>query len=96
LILHLIALISVVQVLMVGGSSKMLLVQSRLRDWFGDKVELVEKPELAVARGAALMASMSEAKVSGQNRNCPYMMSIEQTLPIGIGFQVNDPLTNRL
>jgi molecular chaperone DnaK (HSP70) len=81
---------------MVGGSSKMLLVQARLRDWFGEKVEVVDRPELAVARGAALMASMSEARVSGQNSNCPYMMSIEQTLPIGIGFEVRDTVTQRL
>ncbi|GAQ91694.1 hypothetical protein KFL_008360020 [Klebsormidium nitens] len=51
-----------VNVLMVGGSSRVLPVQSSLRKVFGEKVEVLDRPEEAVARGAALMASISEAR----------------------------------
>ncbi|GAQ90583.1 HSPA1_8 [Klebsormidium nitens] len=86
---------NVLQVLMVGGSSKMLLVQSSLRKVFGEKVEVLDRPEEAVARGAALMASISEARQSGQNEHGVYAMSIAESLPIGIGFRVHDVTTER-
>lgn len=81
---------------MVGGSSRMLLIQKKLQDMFGDKVEILEKPELAVGRGAALLASMAEAKESGQNLNVPHALSIQETLPIGIGLEIYDETTRRV
>jgi len=42
------------QILMVGGSSKMPAVMERMKEQFGDKVQIFE-PDLAVAKGAALM-----------------------------------------
>lgn len=80
---------------MVGGSSRMLLVQASLRNVFGEKVEVLDRPEEAVARGAALIASISEAKQSGQNEHGVYALSIAESLPIGIGFKVYDVTTGR-
>lgn len=73
----------------------MLLVQSNLRKVFGEKVEVLNRPEEAVARGAALMASISEARESGQSEHGVCMMSIAESLPIGIGFKVYDCTTGR-
>ncbi|MCB9762459.1 MAG: Hsp70 family protein [Alphaproteobacteria bacterium] len=43
------------QVVMVGGSSRLKLVQSWLQERAGDKVSLSDRPDLAVARGAAVL-----------------------------------------
>jgi molecular chaperone DnaK (HSP70) len=73
----------------------MLLIQSSLREAFGDKVEVLERPELAVARGAALIAASAEAKESGHSVHAVYMPSIDESLPMGVGFQVSDVTTDR-
>jgi len=63
------------RVLLVGGSSQIPYVQSRMREAFGDKVAVHPRPMTAVAEGAAILAAGLVEKVGTVSRD--YFIRLE-------------------
>ena len=69
-------------IILVGGQSKMPLVQQKLQNWFGREIDFSVHPDEAVALGGALMA---EAIIQQEKNNT--IFSLMDVLPLQIGIQ---------
>ena len=69
-------------IILVGGQSKMPLVQQKLQHWFGREIDFSIHPDEAVALGGALMA---EAIIQQKKNNT--IFSLMDVLPLQIAIQ---------
>lgn len=85
------------EVLLVGGSSRLRVVQAWLRERAGERVRLSDRPDLAVARGAAMLGWELEQRSRaldlgdglGEATASPSFSVVNQ-LPRGVGVLVYD------
>ncbi|MCB9743515.1 MAG: Hsp70 family protein [Alphaproteobacteria bacterium] len=97
------------RVVMVGGSSRLRLVQAWLKERAGDKVVLADQPDLAVARGAALLARQldqgkaieledlpdhPDAIETSANEESELSLDVTSQLPRGVGVLYFDRARN--
>lgn len=76
------------QVIMVGGSSKLTLMQEKLKARFGDKVKLLNDPDVAVALGAAKLAWLDEqSEGKGEETEGARVITMQDSVPIGLGIE---------
>ena len=73
------------KIILVGGQSKMPLVQKKLQDWFGREIDFSIHPDEVVALGGALMAEAIVHQEENQQ-----MFSLVDVLPLQIGIQRED------
>lgn len=89
-------------ILLVGGSTRIPLVQRMIRDKFGKEPHFEVDPEEAVAMGAAVQAGIKQGELSGENDIivtdvCPYTLGTEVLKEFG-GIRLPgffDPLIKR-
>lgn len=85
------------EVLLVGGSSRLRVVQAWLRERAGDRIRLSDRPDLAVARGAAILgwelsqgARPLDLGEELETRAPAPRFSVVNQLPRGVGVLVFD------
>ncbi|MGL4768631.1 MAG: Hsp70 family protein [Mycoplasmoidaceae bacterium] len=75
------------KVLLVGGSTKMPMIQKYVRDLFGDAVETGVNPDEVVALGAAVQGAILKGDVD---------IELQDVIPLTIGIETHDGLSHPL
>jgi molecular chaperone DnaK len=77
---------SIDQLILVGGSTRMPLVQSRLEEWFGIKPNLTQHPDEAIAIGAGIQAGIMCGRVR--------QVVLLDVVPLSLGIETIGGLMN--